>query len=196
MSALTIDAVRSKLAEEREAMLRQLRWLDAALTALDDIVKGVLDGPPATKGEHGPAADTVIVDDPPATTAESKPKQPDKRRRFTDEEKHLAVREAESGVSDASVERRLGLSAGSINRWRKAGFGKKPGAMGGSTTGTNPGRPDKAKTGDGPSARCPVCKALVPVEDPTQLNARDNALLHHLDENPSCMTAVRKAGAK
>ena len=194
MSALTIDEVRAKLVDERDALHRQLRWIDAALTAIDDIVKGVLDGRPVIKGERGPAADTVIVDDPPKATPAAK--TAGKRRRFTDDEKHLAVREAESGASDASVERRLGLAAGSINRWRKAGFGKKPGAMGGSTTGTNPGRPDKAKTGDGPSARCPVCKALVPVEDPTQLNARDNALLHHLDENPSCMTAVRKAGAK
>ncbi|WP_298330410.1 transposase [Haloactinopolyspora sp.] len=195
MSALTIDKLREQLTAERDALQRQLRWIEDSLIALDDIVKGVLDGAPVIKVERGPAADTVIVDDPPpATTAEAK--RTGNRRRFTDEEKHLAVREAESGVSDASVERRLELAAGSINRWRKAGYGKKPVAMGGSITGTNPGQPTKAKTAGGPSARCPVCKALVPIEDPTQLNARDNALLHHLDENPSCMTAVRKAGAK
>jgi transposase-like protein len=110
------------------------------------------------------------------------------RRRFTDEEKADAVRQADESGSDSAVAREIGCHATSIGNWRKAGLGRRPK----STTEV----PDKAKakskeTAAGPTVRCPICKTGAPIEGEISEVTKAQALREHYKTKPECREALR-----
>ena len=110
-----------------------------------------------------------------------------KRRRWSDEEKANGVRLAEELGNDSAAEREIGAPAGSIHGWRKAGFGKKMKSV----VGTAPNPRAKEEPAEGPTTKCSVCKASLPIEGEVGIESRPMALRAHYRTSPDCETALR-----
>lgn len=120
---------------------------------------------------------------PEAPVVESK----GKRRRWSDDEKADGVRLADEYGNDSKAEREIGAPAGSIHGWRKAGHGKKMKSV----VGTAAIAQAEKEPGGGPTTKCPVCKASVPIEGEVGIDSRPNALRKHYSTSPDCRTALR-----
>lgn len=112
-----------------------------------------------------------------------------KRRRFTDDQKAEAVREAEQeGYRATAI--RLGVADTQIHRWKREGLGKRPVAM----HGDNYNNGEAAKAAAGPAVRCPVCHVGCPVVDPSDNDEKRRVLGAHFKESPDCKETMRRRG--
>ena len=114
------------------------------------------------------------------------------RRVFTGEEKADAVRQADECGVDRTITEALGLSNGSIGRWRAEGFGRK---MVASSTGSVIERATSART-TYPALRCPSCADIFSIAgEPTNAN-RLRAWERHYEDSPDCLHSnLRRAQA-
>jgi hypothetical protein len=191
--SLTVDADFLTLSDDDLELILQLRrqmknmgsvTQDALAPATNGFVPSNEEKKPVVAATNGGGSSAPKVKAVMATAGA--------RRKFSDDDKAEAVREAEQeGYRATAV--RLGVADTQIHRWKREGFGKRTAAMHGDNYNNDGAKAIAIDTPSGPAIRCPVCKTGVPVTDPGDVEVKRKAMGDHYKVSPDCLTVARKA---